>query len=192
MKALQTLPDGYREIFSVDLAKDKKMMLGLNLTALVVAVLMAIPAAFAVPISTLFDFSNGMLAYCLRFLVLIAGMFSYIVLHELVHGITMKHFGCQKVDYGFTLVYAYAGCKDYFCKRHYIIIALAPVVFWGIVLAVLCLLVPESWFWVVYFIQICNISGAAGDAYVTWKFSRMPADILVQDTGFSMTVYSAS
>ncbi len=192
MKALQTLPDGYREIFSVDLAKDTKMMLGLNLAALVVAVLMAVPAALSVPIAALFDFSNGLLAYCLRFVALIAGMFGYIILHELVHGVTMKWFGCQKVNYGFTLVYAYAGCDDYFCKKHYITIALAPVVFWGIVLAILCLLVPESWFWVVYIIQICNISGAAGDAYVTWKFSRMPADILVRDTGVSMTVYSAN
>ena len=190
MKALQTLPNGYREIFSVDLAKDKKMMLVLNLLALIVAILMAVVGAFFVPISTLFDFSNGFLIYWLRILLLAVGTFGYIVLHELVHGITMKYFGCRKVNYGLSWTYAYAGCTDYFPKKPYLVIALAPVVFWGIVLAVLCLLVPESWFWVVYIIQVCNISGAAGDAYVTWKFSRMPRDILVQDTGVSMTVYS--
>ena len=42
-----------------------------------------------------------------------------------------------------------------------------------------------------YFIQITNISGGAGDLYVTFKFSRMPSDILVQDSGVGMTVYSA-
>jgi len=67
---------------------------------------------------------------------------------------------------------------------------LAPVVFWGIVLAVINVLVPLEWFWVVYFIQIINLSGAAGDLYVTVKFSRLPSDILVQDYGVGMTVYS--
>ncbi len=191
MKALQALPDGYREIFSVNLAKNKKMLIGLNVTALIVAVLMAISAAFIIPISAMFDFSDGFFMYWFRFIILTVGTFAYILLHELVHGITMKYFGCQKVQYGFTLTYAYAGCQDYFSKKPYIVIALAPVVFWGIILAILCLVVPESWFWTVYIIQICNISGAAGDAYVTWKFSKMPADILVQDTGVSMTVYSA-
>ena len=63
------------------------------------------------------------------------------------------------------------------------------MVIWGIVLGVLCAALPESWFWVVYFIQIANISGAAGDAYVTYKMLTLPKDILVNDTGVAMTVY---
>lgn len=63
---------------------------------------------------------------------------------------------------------------------------------WGFVLLILNFLVPPSYFWVVYFIQIANISGAAGDLYVTWKFSRLPRDILVQDYGAGMKVYSRS
>jgi len=43
---------------------------------------------------------------------------------------------------------------------------------------------------VIFFLQITNISGAAGDIYVAAKFSRFPADILVKDTGVDMTVYS--
>ena len=35
-----------------------------------------------------------------------------------------------------------------------------------------------------------NISGAAGDLYVSWKFTKLPADILINDVGVSMTVYS--
>ena len=31
--------------------------------------------------------------------------------------------------------------------------------------------------------------GAAGDLYVTAKLSKMSADILIQDSGVSMTVY---
>jgi len=42
---------------------------------------------------------------------------------------------------------------------------------------------------VVYLIQANNIGGAAGDMYMTWKMGKMPADILVQDTGLTMTVF---
>ena len=128
--------------------------------------------------------------YALRFVSLMAFTFIYLVLHELVHGITMKLCGTKKVKYGFTGLYAFAGSDDYYDKKSYIIIALAPVVFWGIVLAVINAFVPESWFWVVYFIQISNISGAAGDMYVTLKFSKMPKDILITDNGVGMKVYS--
>jgi hypothetical protein len=58
------------------------------------------------------------------------------------------------------------------------------------VLLIINLFVPLGWFWVVYLIQIANISGAAGDFFVTVKFLKMPRDILVQDYGVGMTVYS--
>ncbi|MCI2113311.1 MAG: DUF3267 domain-containing protein [Ruminococcus sp.] len=96
----------------------------------------------------------------------------------------------KKVKYGFTGLYAFAGCEEYFSKKPYIVIALAPIVVWGVVLAAVCCFVPESWFWVVYFIQIMNLSGAAGDLYVTCKFSKFPKDILIKDTGLEMKVYS--
>ena len=192
MKAKQTLPDGYAEIFSVDLQRDKKISLLVNMLALLIAVVIIVPVhMYVIPIHSLFDMSAGMTAYIVRFIVLIIGMILYMILHELVHGITMKLFGTKKVKYGFTGLYAYAGSKDYYDKTSYIIIALAPVLVWGIILAVINLFVPYEWFWVVYMIQMINISGAAGDMYVTVKFSRMPKDILVQDYGVGMTVYSA-
>lgn len=76
-------------------------------------------------------------------------------------------------------------------KQGYLFIALAPVVLWGMVLLVITFIVPTSWFWVVYFVQVMNISGAVGDFYVTVKFLKFPKDILVKDSGIGMTVYSA-
>ncbi len=191
MKALQALPDGYKQIFEVNLQKNKRIAIFLNVAAIVVAAIMVVPAAVFVPISTFFDFSKGIGMYWIKAGGILLGMIAYIILHELVHGITMRIFGAKKIKYGVTLTYAYAGCDDYFDKKSYIIIALAPVVFWGIVLAIINFLVPIEWFWIVYIIQIFNISGAAGDAYVTAKFCRMPKDILVRDTGFEMTVFSS-
>lgn len=190
MKAISSLPDGYEEIFSVNLAKDKKIALGLNLSAVLVALIMAIPMHFHISIITLFDLSEGLIPYILRSAVLLVCAVAYIILHELAHGITMKYFGCKKVKYGYNVLYAYAGSDEYFDKKSYVVIALAPVVFWGIVITVINVFVPENWFWVVYLIQIFNITGAAGDIYVTIKFSKMPDDILINDTGVSMTVFS--
>lgn len=190
MKSKQVLPNGYYEYFSVNLQTDKKMAVLINGAALVIALIMAIPMHFYIPFSSLFDMSDGLAAYFLKFAVLFAGTVAYIILHELVHAVTMKCFGTKKVKFGFTGLYAFAGSDDYYPKVSYIIIALAPVVFWGIVIAVINAFVPYEWFWVVYFIQIANISGAAGDLYVTFKFCRMPEDILVHDVGVGMTVYS--
>lgn len=191
MKSYTELPLGYREIDSIDLQKNKKLSLLVNGIALLIGVLMAVPMHFVVPITTLFDMSEGFIPYLIRFGVLMVGIILYMVLHELVHGIAMKRCGTKKIQYGFTGLYAFAGSEDYYDKPSYVIIALAPIVVWGVVLLVLNLLVPAQWFWVVYWIQISNISGAAGDLYVTYRFSRLPADILVKDYGVGMTVYSA-
>ena len=108
------------------------------------------------------------------------------------HAAVMRAFGAKKLRFGFTGLYAYAGSEeDYFAKRPYRQIALAPLVVWTLVFAVLAFLVPRVWFWVVWFWQIMNVSGAAGDVYVTLKLLRRPRDILVKDSGVAMTVYSA-
>ncbi|MBE6789363.1 MAG: DUF3267 domain-containing protein [Ruminococcaceae bacterium] len=191
MKNVSSLPENYREIYSVDLQKNKKTAVLINGLALVIAAVFAVPAHFYVPVTTLFDMKNGLGAYTVRFAVLLLGMIAYIILHELVHGVAMKACGTKKIKYGFTGLYAFAGSEDYYDKKSYITIALAPIVVWGIVIAVVTALVPREWFWVVYFIQLCNLSGAAGDLFVTLKFSRLPDDILVHDNGVGMTVYSA-
>jgi len=189
MSSTNELPSGYILDFRVDLQKEKKKALLINILALLIAAVMVVIGLRFEPLFNLFTFEDGALMYILRFLAIIIGSILYIVLHEAVHGIFMKLFSNKKVKYGFTGLYAYAGSDAYFCRRAYIIIALAPVVIWGVVLAVLSFVVSSSWFWVVYIIQISNISGAAGDIYVTCKFMTLPKDILIQDSGVSMNVY---
>ena len=190
MKAVKNLPEGYREICTIDLQKNKKMALFVNLLAIVIAAFLTIPMHYVVPFSSLFSMENGMQAYMFRFAAMFVLLILYMVLHELVHGIAMKMCGTKKVKYGFTGIYAYATSNDLYDKKTYIFIALAPVVLWGIVLAVVNMFVSLEWFWGVYLIQISNLSGAAGDLYVTVKFLRLPSDILIQDYGVGMTVFS--
>lgn len=184
------LPANYREIYALDLQKDKKTALIVNVIAVGLMLATFIIGRLFVPLSDTFV-SDEPVAMLLRLGIMFVGMFAYILLHELVHGICMKRFVDTKINYGFTGLYAYAGCDAYFNKRSYIIIALAPIVVWGVVLLLLGIFLPASWFWVVWLIQVTNISGAAGDIYVTCKFAKLPGDILVHDTGVAMTVYSA-
>lgn len=184
MRCVTTLPQGYQELLSIDLQKDKKMALIVNGIALGVMAVLAAIGNVLVPISTLFHGWN--------MAIMGVGTVVYMVLHEMVHGMCMKCFGAQRVKYGFTGLYAYAGSKDYFGKRAYIIVALAPVVVWGMVLLLMGALVDHKYFWGVYFIQIANLSGAAGDFYVSYLFSKLPKDILIQDTGISMVVCAPS
>ncbi len=192
MKSFQSLPEGYREIYSIDLQKNKKMSLIVNALSLFIAAVLTVPMIFVVPISSLFNMDDGYGSYIIRFAAIIALIVLYMVLHEIVHGIAMKMCGTKKVKYGFTGLYAFAGSEDYYDKKSYIFIALAPIIVWGIVLGIINFFVPTEWFWVIYLIQITNISGAAGDLFVTVKFSRLPKDILVKDYGVGMHVFSKS
>lgn len=191
MKSYTALPCEYGEIYSLNLQKDKKKAILVNGIAVIIGVAMALFAHFFVsPVSSLFDFSDGFGMYFLRFGVLIASSVAYIILHEAVHGVAMKICGTKKIKYGFTGLYAFAGSDDYYPLGPYVFIALAPVVLFGMIFAVLCVFLEGAWFWVIYILQITNISGAAGDLFVTVRFLLLPKDILVRDFGVSMTVYS--
>lgn len=193
MKSFESLPAGYSQIMEVNLQKNKKVAFMVNGAAVLVMVVMFVVANFFVPVSIVFDMvQNGEFLYVLlMLLVMLASSLAYMVLHELAHAVAMKAFGTKKVKFGYTGVYAFAGSNDCYTKGAYLIIALAPVVVWGVILAVINAFVPLEWFWVVYFIQMSNISGAAGDFYVTFKFMKLPKDILVHDSGVDMKVYSA-
>ena len=189
MKGIMELPQGYQPLMKVDLAGNKRLFVLVNAGALVIGAGMTLLGLLFTPLSALFDKGFG-LQLLLRSTALLVGMVAYIVLHELVHGVFIRLFSGKRAKYGFGLSYAWAGSDAYFEKIPYLVIALAPVVFWGAVLAVLCAVVPPGWFWVVYFIQVLNISGAVGDFYVTVRFLTLPRDILVQDSGTAMTVFA--
>lgn len=121
----------------------------------------------------------------------LAGMLiAYIPLHELTHGLLMRLLSGVHPKYGISLCYAYAGSTVWFDKRSHGIIALAPLVFWGAVLAILERALPEAWFWLIYLVQISNVSGSAGDVYCVVHLRKLPRDILIQDTGTRMRVYA--
>ncbi len=189
MKSYTALPESYRVIYNIDLSKNKKSAIFINVLAVIILLAMVIPMLAAKPFCIL---SIEDIDSFVRYAVFIGGLILYLVLHEAVHGFFMWIFSKQKPHFGIKGVYAYAGSNAFFSKAHYLIIGLSPIIIWGIVLTVLCFAIPDEWFWYIYLIQAINISGAAGDIYVSAKFCRMPSDILVHDSGTAMTVYSIS
>ena len=63
------------------------------------------------------------------------------------------------------------------------------LVFFSIVFIAMMVLMP-SWALVWYLMEVVNVSGSAGDIYVTLKLWKdRKKDILVNDTGTEMTIY---
>ena len=183
MKALNTVPSDYQPIMSVDMQNNKKTAAAVIVINLILTAAMVVPMLFLVPFSFFVKNYVGVFVFLLSYFV-------YIILHELTHAAVMKMFGAKKVHFGFSGLYAYAGSNFYFDRKSYVMIALAPVLLFAVVFAAVNVFVPASWFWCIYLLQVCNISGATGDFYVTVKFSRMPRDILVHDSGTAMTVFA--
>lgn len=184
MKATVQLPENYRELMTIDLEKNKKQFILVNALSLVIAAAVLLPIWLLAPKDA--EFIPDVLSAAL----LIAGIFVYVILHEAVHGVCFWLFSRQRPRFGWKSAYAYSASDAYYPKRPYLTIALAPVVLWGVVLAVLAAVLPAGCYWTVQLIQLMNISGAAGDLYITWLLCRMPKDILVQDAGVAMQVYA--
>lgn len=187
MKTTTTLPEGYQEIEHIHFASQKTLYRGLNIASFLIAVVLIVLGWQYVPLSVMMQ--DGIKGYYLMVVLLLVAIFAYFALHELTHGVLMRAASGVRPRYGFTKGFLYAGCDAYFCRRHYLLIALAPAVLWGAVLAVVCALVPDKWFWVCYAVQIMNVSGAAGDFYMTYKVLRAPKGVLIFDTGVSFTLY---
>ena len=190
MRCMHALPGGYRERLTIDLQKDRKTAHTVSIAAAVVMLALLWIGHRLVPIGLFLPAGEAPGMSFLRLLVMLLGMAAYLVLHELTHAAAMKLCGAGKLRFGFTGAYAYAGSEgDYFGKRAYAFIALAPLVLWTLLLTLPLLAVPRAWFWAVYFIQVANISGSAGDVYVTLRMAGLPETILIRDTGLNMTVY---
>ena len=182
MRHTWQLPEDYTLHSEIDLQNNKKQFWIVNGISLVILVLVS---ALGVMICPRLHFEGWLFP-----VLWLAGFAAYILLHELIHGIVIRLISGKWGNFGLTLTYAYAGSDCYFDRAGYLVIALAPIVLWGLVYAVAAALVPEEWFWLVWLWQAANLSGGAGDLYVTWYMLRLDSRILIRDTGVAMTVYA--
>lgn len=180
------LPDGWHAVRTMDLIRDKKLFVQINLLSVALA---AILMALGIPVGNLMRATDA--PGTMTFLLACAGgCLLYVVLHEAVHGVFVRVFSGKRPQFGFEAGCAWTGRRDaYFDRRSYLIIALSPVVIWGIALLALTILAGRGWFWLVWIVQVINVSGAAGDYAVAAALGKIPGEVLCHDTGTKMTFY---
>lgn len=193
VKSCLELPLGYNVYEKIDLKSNKKQYLlvnGLSLLLAGIAVLVALLfiKPFGKGFTGAFTDADGM--GFIKIGLVAVGAIAYIVLHELTHALVMKICLNAKINFGVSFTYAYAGSKGFYNKKSYVLIALAPLFVFLIVFSLLMIFLPKDYLFVFYLLQIFNLSGASGDIFVSLKMIKMPSDVLVNDTGMAMTVYS--
>jgi hypothetical protein len=188
----QTLPDGYVQVFSIDLATNKTMAIVLNLAALGVILLtfwlLAIFAGWARPELTGAAFSLGFNLTDLLWLVVLVVV--NMVLHELIHGVFFWLFTHSRPVFGLSLSYAFAAAPDWYIPMsQYWIIGLAPLILIGITGLLVMAFGPPGSILPAGVVIGFNTGGAVGDMWIIYKLFRRSPTCLVKDTGHSIHFY---
>ena len=180
---------GYKECTKIDLVKNKKEALLVNIYGIIIMVVMAVFIPLLI-MGGIIEF-NLETTFPLFFIVLLISLILYIPLHEIVHGIVLKNYTDEKLSFGWKLVYAYCGSKEAVVdKKEYYAVALAPLLVFSVVFISLMVLNPSlSLVW--YVMEIMNVSGSVGDIYVSIKLRKEKSrDILITDSGTDMSFWS--
>ena len=180
---------GYKECTKIDLVKNKKEALLVNIYGIIIMVVMAVFIPLLI-MGGIIEF-NLETTFPLFFIVLLISLILYIPLHEIVHGIVLKKYTDEKLSFGWKLVYAYCGSKEAVVDRkEYYAVALAPLFVFSVVFISLMVLNPSlSLVW--YVMEIMNVSGSVGDIYVSIKLRKEKSrDILITDSGTDMRFWS--
>ena len=180
---------GYKECTKIDLVKNKKEALLVNIYGIIIMVVMAVFIPLLI-MGGIIEF-NLETTFPIFFIVLLISLILYIPLHEIVHGIVLKNYTDEKLSFGWKLVYAYCGSKEAVVDRkEYYAVALAPLFVFSVVFISLMVLNPSlSLVW--YVMEIMNVSGSVGDIYVSIKLRKEKSrDILITDSGTDMSFWS--
>lgn len=185
-----TLPPNYYPALVID-AKNTRFALIMNLVALAVIVLcVGVTLVFLPSFDLWEEFNQHTL---LRYLIFLAVMIGYVILHELTHGVAYKILTHRKLTFGLTLTVAYCGIPDvYVTRRTALISLLAPfLTFLPVFLIPIFLLPLNIDKLLCSFCLGMHIGGCSGDLYDTFLllFRFRSPETLMQDTGPKQTFY---
>lgn len=199
--AQRALPDGYDLSRSLDLIKDRKLLLILSLVSLGLFLVCWVGLAWLLRLlrpdftaGASFEFSlSGLGGMLLPLLVLLGVIFVMVVLHEAIHGVCFWLFTGGRVKFAFKGAYAFAAAPDwYLYKWPYMVVSLAPLVLITVLGLMALWWAPTSWIAPLMLLIALNASGAVGDMYVFFLLTKMPEDALVQDFGEQMMLFTRS
>ena len=177
------LPPNYQFDMKMDLKKDKKINIAIQALCLFIVAIM-IGLAMWLNFPTKNNWSTGA-----TILVTVAMCAVYMIMHELIHGVFLKLFSSVKPKYFARFPFLCTGSEAYFNKRSFSIIALAPVVIWGILLVAMLIFLPTNYFLSVFIVTTLNFAGAAGDYFQVCTISKLSPRALIQDDGKETKVF---
>ena len=186
----KTLPEGYVLSGEINLKKNKRLTITLNIVAFFVFILsfFLLSSLAALVRPDLMNTSGSITAVGLA--VIVGLMFLFMAIHELIHGFFFWVFTRSKPVFAIRLFYAYAGAPDWYIPiRQFMIVALGPLVIIGAVGLLLILLVPISWIMFIIFFVAMNTGGSAGDLLVFIRLFKLSPMCLANDTGDVFTFY---
>jgi hypothetical protein len=198
------LPQGYTEIASLDLTRDYRLLVRMQLWGLLGLLFSMVFFAWAMArlrpgLWQAFGIQTagpeGGFSVTLTAPVLFGMLFSVvlmIVLHEAVHGLFFWLFTGRRPTFGFKIYYAYAASPagTYLRRGQYGWVGLSPLVLLSALGLVLTPLVPAWGLPLLYFFLVGNASGSIGDVFVIAWLQRLPPETLVQDLGDAMLAYA--
>ena len=189
-QATQTLPTGYIQSGQIDLKKDKRLTILLNIGALIVFafcfyLLSAITAWLRPDIKTFSgDITVTSILGALGLTVLT------LLLHEGIHGLFLWIFSRSRPVFGLRPLYAYAGAPNWFFpKEQFAITALGPLLIIGAAGLLLLLLAPINWILIILLLVALNTSGAIGDVFVFIRLLKSSPTSFTNDTGEVVTFF---
>ena len=189
LSSTRILPEGYIQTYEINLAKNKRLAVLLNIAGLFIFIISFVllglfasrvrPGLFSGTFIFLVDLSTVW-----QLLRLLAAAALTLVAHELIHGFFFWVFTRSKPVFALHPAYAYAAAPGWFIPtRQYSIIGLSPLVIITAIGLLLIRLAPAGWILPVILITALNIGGAAGDMLVIAGLSRTSSACLVNDAG---------
>jgi hypothetical protein len=195
ISATRTLPDGYIQTHEINLAKNKRLAILLNIVGFIIFVLSFVLLGLFVrrvrtDLSTITFTMRGDLSALLQLLGLFLLVALIMVVHELIHGLFFWVFTRSKPAYALRRSYAYAAAPDWFIPfRQYWIIGLAPLVLIDAIGILLILLAPTGWILPILLLVALNTAGSIGDMLITLRLLRLSPASLAKDTGDSVCFF---
>jgi hypothetical protein len=186
----KTLPEGYVQSGEINLKKNRRLAITLNIVAGFVGVpSFFLLSSFAVLVRPSLMNTSGSITVGV-WVVMLGLVVLLMTIHELIHGFFFWVFTRSRPVFAMRLFYAYAGAPDWYIPtRQFMIVALGPLVIIGAVGILLMLLVPESWVLFIALMVALNTGGSAGDLLVFTRLFKLSPTCLANDTGDVMTFY---
>jgi hypothetical protein len=186
----QMLPEGYAQSGEINLKKNKRLAITLNIVAFFVFVIsFYLLSSFAALVRPdLMNLSGTITAG--GWAVMVGLVVLLFTIHELIHGFFFWVFTRSKPVFALRLFYAYAGAPDWYIPtRQFAFVAVGPLVIIGAVGLLLILLAPIRWIMFIIFFVAMNTGGSAGDLLVLTRLVKLPPTCLANDTGDVVTFY---